>query len=812
MRGQLQNGAFLAIRRHTHPLRALIVCLLLNAVLLVTVGTASGQTDSSTHSDLAAAWGETADAAVSALADEATSTDAFDRLRARLSAQRTEALDAQSKLKSRVETLEAELNALGPAPAEGEEEPVEIAELRAQLNERIATARVPFLEAQAAYERADGLIGEIDVLVRARLSQQLTNLEPTPVNPNNWPAAFTAIAGFSDSIREGYQNIWNSSFKRSSFIGGLPFAAILIMFGLIVHFYGRRRVIALMHEGFDEDDGQLSNLHKLGLSAVRLLLPSLTAMAIILGVSQLLPDIKESDALVSGLSFAAIALIVAYWVGNALFSPDLPEAAVLHLEPRPAYRARRMALALGIILALMLILRAIAEASGFEPRARAVLFLPLFLLGSLCLARLSKLLRHREVVESEVDQEEAPMRVPTTNALRDLIGRAGLVIALIVPVLALVGYLSAARALFIPAVETLGLLGVLVVIYARMRDFIDGWLEADGDARRQSDRRRYRSAPVVVGLALICMAGPFLALIWGARPSDLQEVWVWLRDGVAIGDVRLSVTDLLTFILVFAVGYTITRMLQAVTRGSVLPRFEIDRGASNAIVSGIGYVGIFLAAVLAISATGLSLGNLAIVAGALSVGIGFGLQTIVSNFVSGIILLVERPIKEGDWIEVAGYSGNVRKISVRSTQIDTFDGAAVIVPNAELIAGTVLNWTHTEMTGRVIVPVGVAYGSDARKVEEVLLEVARAHPMVLRRPAPSVVFQGFGADSMDFEIRAFLRDVTWMLSAKSDLNFAIVQKFEEVGIEIPYAQRDINLRNVDEAAKAFWAGKKGAER
>ncbi len=251
----------------------------------------------------------------------------------------------------------------------------------------------------------------------------------------------------------------------------------------------------------------------------------------------------------------------------------------------------------------------------------------------------------------------------------------------------------------------------------------------------------------------------------------------------------ISAIGILSGIVVFVIGYFLTRWFQGWLDGSVMARGKVDAGVRNSIRLAVGYAGVALAGLVGISAAGIDLSNLALVAGALSLGIGFGLQNVVSNFVSGLILLAERPFKVGDWIVAGDVSGTVKKISVRATEIETFQRQSVILPNSGLINGAVGNWTHRNKLGRVEIKVGVAYGMDARRAHEILLEIAREHPLVLKNPEPFVLFVNFGPAAMEFEIRVFLADITNGSGVQNDIRFAVLDRFAQERIDIPSTPR-----------------------
>ncbi len=302
---------------------------------------------------------------------------------------------------------------------------------------------------------------------------------------------------------------------------------------------------------------------------------------------------------------------------------------------------------------------------------------------------------------------------------------------------------------------------------------------------------------LVTSVSLWGALGYWLLKLWGLSDRGVTLLRSLFTDGFDVGTFHIVPMQWIGGILVFALMVSLAGWMRGQVVPTWLSRTRLDRGVRDSMATMSGYIFVLLAAVLGLATAGLDFSNLALIAGALSVGIGFGLQNVVNNFVSGIILLFERPIRVGDWIVVGSTEGYVRRISIRSTLIQTFDRADVIVPNSELISGQVTNWMLRDPWGRVIVPIGVAYGSDPEQVRDILLRVAKAHPECLADgslvAAPRVVFQGFGDNSLNFELRLFIRNVDAKVTVRSDLNYAIEKELRAAEIGIPFPQRDVHL-------------------
>jgi small-conductance mechanosensitive channel len=273
-----------------------------------------------------------------------------------------------------------------------------------------------------------------------------------------------------------------------------------------------------------------------------------------------------------------------------------------------------------------------------------------------------------------------------------------------------------------------------------------------------------------------------------------------LRARLSVGAVSLSAGDVVAFFVTIFVSVLAARIVRPLLEEDVLPRLTLPRGVANAVSAGVNYMILLAGLLFAFSAAGLDLGRVTILAGAFGVGIGFGLQNVVNNFVSGLILLFERPFGVGDVVEVSGVSGRVRRIGIRSSTIATFDGAEVIVPNGTLIAERVTNWTFSDHRRRIELPVGVAYGSPPEQVVTLLEHAAAQHPDVLKDPRPEALLVRFGASSLDFVLSVWTR-YERAGSVKSALIVAVQRALDEAGITIPLPQQELRFRAIDGAGE-----------
>jgi small-conductance mechanosensitive channel len=329
--------------------------------------------------------------------------------------------------------------------------------------------------------------------------------------------------------------------------------------------------------------------------------------------------------------------------------------------------------------------------------------------------------------------------------------------------------------------------------------------------------RQYHDAIARWGPRILQWSG---ILVWSVLSVNLLGLAPWLTQQLSsIGDFRIaggstSITlgGVLGFFLILLVGYTISSAIRFILREELLSRLHLARGLPELIASTFHYLLLLLVFFFAVNAGGVELNKFTVLTGALGVGVGFGLQNIVNNFISGLILQFERPIHVGDMLEIDGTNGIVTRIGIRSSTIKTFQGAELIIPNGTFISGKVTNWTLTNPQRRVELPIGVAYGSDVKLVVRLLEQAATANENVLASPAPCVYFIGFADSAINFELRFWIMQASNSTTVKSEVGLAAMDLLDQAGIEIPFPQRDLRLRAVDAEAATMLLAANGTQR
>jgi small-conductance mechanosensitive channel len=387
------------------------------------------------------------------------------------------------------------------------------------------------------------------------------------------------------------------------------------------------------------------------------------------------------------------------------------------------------------------------------------------------------------------------------------IGGGVLALACIALVAAMGGYLRLARAIefaLIGAAQWALVLGALV----RISDGFVAWalrvrplrlLRAVQEHRTGLERSLQHVFHLLAGVFWAISVASILAIL-GPLTQRLTAI---LEAHVGYGAVRVSLGDFIAFLVVVWVTFQLSGAVRALLEEDLFARIRLGRGIALALSSLVHYAILLLGFMIGLGALGIDLTRITIIAGALGVGVGFGLQNVVNNFVSGLILLFERPIQVGDSVQLGTLTGEVKRIGIRSSTVRTFEGAEVIVPNASLVSDQVTNWTLSDRMRRIDLDIGIAYGTDPQRVVAVLTEVARTSPGVLPEPAPVVLFLGFGDSALNFQVRAWTARFEEWMKTRSDIGLAVQRALRAEGIDIPFPQRDVRIVREPDAPRAL---------
>jgi small-conductance mechanosensitive channel len=717
--------------------------------------------------------------------------------------------DLIAELGPKLDDAKARLDQLGPKPEE-EDEGSDVARDRGERETAVTQLDETQRLARALLVQSEQLTTQISDRRRASFARALFERSSGLLSPDLWTSVATTLPRDFAALNV-VAGSWMDRVRANSSFGAL--ALLGLSMGLALALYvGRRHIIPRL---VTRDPAVLepSQRHKLLAALGILLLGTVPAVAGSFAVYAALKAVgflpqrlaPVAGTILGGLAFVAFAQALLH----ALIAPERPTWRLVKLSDAAAARTVKF-LVLGASLvavskAIEAVNQAIAAALTFTVATRGVFAVLVALV-------LAELLR-RFASTSSTEEECLGPYVPTEAEIGGPLRTLGWTAVVAVLGAALVGYVAFASFL-VDQIVWLAILAALLFFGTRLVDeFIGGTLKGQTriatTLQANTGLRRKSLAQIGVlgtGLARVMLitATALLALApWGVESTDLLSQVRAAFFGFKIGDVTISLSSIAIALALFAGIVFATRVVQRWLDSAYLPATDLDAGLRNSILTVFGYLGFIIAGAVSFSYLGLSLEKIAIVAGALSVGIGFGLQSIVNNFVSGLILLWERPIRVGDLVVVGDGEGHVRRINVRATEIETFDRSTIIVPNSNLISGVVKNRVRGDRVGRVVIAVNVLRNADPARAAELLVQCAKDHADVLREPPPRVFFKKIGETFLEFELVSFVPDVDFQARVQSELNFAVFQRLTAENIIPALGPGSLEVRGLDPVGQAL---------
>ncbi len=716
-------------------------------------------------------------------------------LRAEVDPLVTSSADILKALEPRLEAARARLEQMGkPAtdkPAqdattpEGAQAAAERAEQQKLFDELDAMVKRARLHAV----QADQLSASIVNRRRAIFQQALFARSASLLSPRLW---YNAIGELPDDFRAmrvlagDWASLVSARLTGAALQGWLAVNAALVL-GVALMLAAARRIMG-RPKSLTEPTPLQKTAGAVWVAAVTATVPIIAALAVI-EIARFYDLINPRlDPLVHALFDAVRRIAIVVGASRGLLAIDRPQWRLLDLETPTAERLARLVLTVAVIVSVMKVLEAMNDLVAASVSVSVLMRG----LGAVAVALAMASTLYGILAREEEEEAEFGPRITSDRDWYSIWRILAWTAIVTILVACAIGYIALAsfvvdQVVWVTFIATAG-----YMLHALATQAITRALQPGSVAGRAAmntigltrDSLRQIATLMQGALALVlAIAGVMLVLApWGVESDDMLGTLRAAFFGFKVGDITISLAGILIALALFGGGVLFTRVLQEWLEDKYLPTTRLDIGLRNSIRTSIGYVGFFLAAAVALSYMGLSFDRLAIVAGALSVGIGFGLQSIVGNFVSGLILLWERAIRVGDLIAVGEDQGHVRRINVRSTEIETADRLTLIVPNMNLVTGVVKNWVRSDRVSRVRVSVSVALGASPDAIKALLVSVANEHQLVLDQPEPTVLFVAMTDNALRFDLLCFAADVEKAGRVKSDLNFAIFARLQEAGI------------------------------